>query len=209
MDKIQINGGQKLQGEVSISGAKNAALPLLAACVSGGTKPAEVESVRDFISANALEEADRVRIRSNSGFTVLNNNYVIHQTARGYALVEFNRPCYALRDTTDIVADRRDNGYRAYAREHIHKLRFVQRARSLGFTIEECRNLLSLYEDKNRASGEVKRLAEARLADIDRKLRELGSMRAALSRLIEGCRGDSRPDCPILDDLAGMIAPES
>ena len=101
-----------------------------------------------------------------------------------------------------VVADRRGNGYRDYADEHVHKLRFVQRARGLGFTVDECRNLLSLYEDQDRASSEVKQLAEARLADIDRKIEELQSMRDALARLIHACHGDDRPDCPILDDLA-------
>lgn len=102
-----------------------------------------------------------------------------------------------------IVAERLGNGYRHYAQEHVHKLQFVQRARSLGFSVDECRNLLSLYEDTNRASAEVKRLAQARLTDIDRKIEELQSMRAVLARLIDACRGDDRPDCPILDDLAG------
>ena len=105
-----------------------------------------------------------------------------------------------------VVADRRGNGYRHYADEHVHKLRFVQRARSLGFSVEECRSLLSLYEDRNRASAEVKSLAQARLADIDRKVEELRSMRAVLADLVEACRGDHRPDCPILDELASRVA---
>jgi Cu(I)-responsive transcriptional regulator len=102
-----------------------------------------------------------------------------------------------------VVADRQANGYRDYSERHVHKLCFVQRARSLGFTVDECRSLLSLYEDESRASADVKRLARSRLADIDRKLAELRGMRAALSALIEHCHGDERPDCPILDDLAG------
>ena len=105
-----------------------------------------------------------------------------------------------------IVAGRLGNGYRHYSNEHIHKLRFVQRARSLGFSVDECRSLLSLYEDKNRANSEVKQVAQTRLADIDRKIEELRSMRAVLASLIEACRGDGRPDCPILNDLANEIA---
>ncbi len=101
------------------------------------------------------------------------------------------------------MADRRGNGYRHYAAEHVHKLRFVQRARSLGFSVDDCRHLLSLYEDKNRASAEVKSLAQACLADIDRKVQDLRGMRGALAKLIEYCHGDDRPNCPILDDLAG------
>ncbi len=102
-----------------------------------------------------------------------------------------------------VVANRRDNGYRDYDARHLHKLRFVQRARSLGFSVDECRHLLSLYEDQSRASSDVKALAEARLAEIDRKLAELKGLRGALAGLIETCHGDDRPDCPILDDLAG------
>jgi Cu(I)-responsive transcriptional regulator len=105
-----------------------------------------------------------------------------------------------------VVADRRDNRYRDYGEEHVHKLRFVQRARSLGFSVDECRNLLSLYEDRGRASAEVKQLAEARLADIDHKIDELRKMRAALAKLVEACHGDHLPDCPILDDLAQQMA---
>ncbi len=104
-----------------------------------------------------------------------------------------------------VVADRWGNGYRRYDDEHIHKLRFLQRARGLGFSVDDCRSLLSLYEDRNRASAEVKQLAQSRLSDIDRKINELRGMRAALSDLIVSCHGDSRPDCPILDDLAGGV----
>lgn len=104
-----------------------------------------------------------------------------------------------------VVADRRPNGYRHYEDRHIHMLRFVQRARGLGFGVSECRSLLSLYEDQGRASADVKRLAESRLADIDRKIEELHGMRAALSQLVEACQGDHRPDCPILDDLARSL----
>ena len=101
-----------------------------------------------------------------------------------------------------VTADRRDNGYRDYADTHIEKLRFVSHARGLGFTIEECRGLLDLYEDKSRASADVKAIAKQHLSDIDRKIAELNAMRDTLSRLVKACRGDNRPDCPILDDLA-------
>lgn len=98
---------------------------------------------------------------------------------------------------------RAENGYRDYAEADAHKLAFLARARGLGFTIEECRNLLSLYDDKDRASADVKRIANGHLADIDRKIDELQSMRRTLARLIEACQGDHRPDCPILEELAG------
>lgn len=94
------------------------------------------------------------------------------------------------------------NGYRAFGGSDVHKLAFLGRARSLGFSIEECRTLLALYEDEGRASSDVKQVAEAHLEQIDRKISELGSMRAALAQLIHRCHGDERPDCPILDDLA-------
>jgi Cu(I)-responsive transcriptional regulator len=105
-----------------------------------------------------------------------------------------------------VLPGRMANGYRDYGENHVHKLRFVQRARSLGFSVEDCRSLLSLYEDRNRASSEVKALAKDRLTELDRKLAELEEMRRTLANLVRCCHGDSRPECPILDDLAGMGA---
>ena len=101
-----------------------------------------------------------------------------------------------------VPSGRRRNGYRDYSERDVRLLRFVQRARSLGFSVRECRELLALYLDRNRSSAEVKRIALARIREIERKLRELESMRAALLELAERCHGDDRPDCPILDDLA-------
>lgn len=102
-----------------------------------------------------------------------------------------------------VPGGRRENGYRDYDEADVHRLRFVQRARSLGFTVAECRGLLALYDDRNRTSAEVKRIALERIAAIERKIRELEAMRRALLHLAERCHGDDRPDCPILDDLAG------
>jgi Cu(I)-responsive transcriptional regulator len=99
--------------------------------------------------------------------------------------------------------DRAENGYRDYSMTDIHRLRFLQRSRSLGFSVEECRQLLSLYNDKERESGDVKTIAKAKLAEIDRKLAELASLRDMLSHLVDHCHGDHRPDCPIIDGLAG------
>lgn len=98
---------------------------------------------------------------------------------------------------------RSDNGYRSFRDSDVHKLIFLSRARSLGFTIEDCRTLLSLYEDRARASADVKVLAQEHLAEIEKKIAELQSLRATLSRLVSSCHGDDRPDCPILDGLAG------
>ncbi len=106
-------------------------------------------------------------------------------------------------DINLVVANRSENGYRNYSEAHIHKLRFVQRARRLGFSIDECRTLLSLYEDQNRASAEVKSIAQKHLMEIEAKLNELQNLQQILSHLIEHCAGDQRPDCPIIDDLSG------
>jgi len=106
-----------------------------------------------------------------------------------------------------VVPERSANGYRRYESDHIHRLAFVQRARGLGFGIEECRGLLSLYDDKQRASADVKRIAEEKIAEIDRKVAELNTMRATLAHLAHHCQGDERPNCPILDDLAGISGP--
>ena len=101
---------------------------------------------------------------------------------------------------------RGENDYRAFADADVHKLAFIARARSLGFSIEECRTLLSLYEDRSRASADVKAVAEAHLRRIDRKIAELEGLRGTLGNLVARCHGDERPDCPILDDLAGPHA---
>ena len=94
------------------------------------------------------------------------------------------------------------NGYRMFAETDLHKLAFIGRARSLGFSIEDCRSLVRLYNDRSRASADVKRIAQAHLAEIDRKRAELTDMRNTLAHLIEACAGNDRPDCPILAGLA-------
>ncbi len=94
------------------------------------------------------------------------------------------------------------NGYRAFRDSDLHKLAFLGRARSLGFTIEECRALLALYEDQARASADVKALAQSHLEQIAAKIEELKAMQATLSDLVSACAGDHRPDCPILTGLA-------
>lgn len=94
------------------------------------------------------------------------------------------------------------NGYRSFRESDAHKLAFLGRARALGFSIEDCRNLMALYEDEHRASAEVKDIAEHHLERIDSKIAELKEMRATLAHLVDACAGDHRPDCPILADLA-------
>jgi len=105
-----------------------------------------------------------------------------------------------------VVPARQANGYRDYDETDVHKLAFLHRARGLGFSVEECRALLSLYQDRHRASSDVKRIAQDHLARIENKITELESLRRTLAHLVEACHGDTRPDCPILDDLAGAGA---
>ncbi|MGE0846627.1 MAG: Cu(I)-responsive transcriptional regulator [Flavobacteriaceae bacterium] len=95
------------------------------------------------------------------------------------------------------------NGYRDYGRDDVHRLRFLQRARGLGFSIPECRLLLSLWDDENRSSADVKALAVEKIGEIDRKIDELKGLRQTLSTLASHCHGDRRPQCPIIDELAG------
>ncbi len=104
-------------------------------------------------------------------------------------------------------ARRQTNGYRDYGSRDVHMLRFLHRARDLGFSVADCRALLSLYTDSDRHSADVKAIALNRVADIDRKIAELGEMRAVLATLADKCHGDDRPDCPILDQIGSAAAP--
>ncbi|SNR37974.1 Cu(I)-responsive transcriptional regulator [Puniceibacterium sediminis] len=97
------------------------------------------------------------------------------------------------------------NGYRAFREQDLHKLAFLSRARTLGFTIEDCRTLLALYADEGRASADVKQVAQEHLGQIDDKIAQLKTMRDTLSELVRCCAGDNRPDCPILNDLAAEV----
>ena len=99
-------------------------------------------------------------------------------------------------------ARRGANGYRVYDDRTVHVLRFIHRARGLGFSIKEVEDLLQLWNDKRRRSARVKALAQGHIAAIEQKLGELQAMRATLQTLVDRCHGDHRPDCPILDDLA-------
>lgn len=102
------------------------------------------------------------------------------------------------------AAARRDSGYRDYDQRDVHTLRFIGRARDLGFPIEEIRQLVALWHDRERSSADVKSLALARADELRRKARELDEMQRALEHLASRCHGDDRPDCPILGDLAGV-----
>lgn len=98
-------------------------------------------------------------------------------------------------------ASRRDSGYRDYGERDLHTLRFIGRARDVGFPVEEIRQLLALWNDRDRSSADVKALALARAAELKRKARELNEMRRSLEDLASRCHGDDRPDCPILGGL--------
>jgi len=98
---------------------------------------------------------------------------------------------------------RTDAGYRLYGEREVHSLRFIRRARDLGFSMAEIADLLALWHDPRRASASVKRIAQAHIADLDRRMAEMAQMRQTLYTLADCCRGDNRPDCPILEDLEG------
>lgn len=99
-------------------------------------------------------------------------------------------------------ARRTEAGYRVYGRDEVRALQFVQRARALGFPLEQIGKLLSLWQDKGRASADVRALARAHIEELDRKIAEMEAMRRTLESLAASCHGDARSSCPILDDLA-------
>lgn len=115
-------------------------------------------------------------------------------------------PAKTIRYYEDIglVAPKRSgNGYRVFDEAALARLGFVGRARSLGFSLDACRLLLGLWDDRARASSEVRDLAGQHIGEIDRKLAELRDMRRTLSELVQSCHGDDRPDCPIIETLSG------
>ncbi len=97
---------------------------------------------------------------------------------------------------------RRDNAYRDFGPQEVNELSFIRRARSLGFSVEEISRLLALWRDKGRPSREVKEIAARHIEDLERRIAEMQSMVESLRHLAKACHGDSRPDCPILADLA-------
>lgn len=98
---------------------------------------------------------------------------------------------------------RRENSYRDYGMQEVHELRFIHRARKLGFAMADISQLLALWRDRSRPSREVRALAAAHLADLERRIAEMQGMASTLRRLVASCHGDDRADCPILDDLEG------
>ena len=98
---------------------------------------------------------------------------------------------------------RTDSGYRQYSAADVHTLRFIKRARDLGFSMAEIAELVSLWHDRRRASADVKRIAQTHVAELEKRIQAMQDMRRTLQNLLHHCHGDERPDCPILDDLAG------
>jgi MerR family transcriptional regulator, copper efflux regulator len=105
-------------------------------------------------------------------------------------------------------ARRTDAGYRLYDEPDIHTLRFIKRSRDLGFSMKEIQQLLGLWQNRRRASAEVRRIAQTHITALDLKIQELQGMRRTLEQLVHNCHGDARPDCPILDDLAEKVSHE-
>ena len=101
-----------------------------------------------------------------------------------------------------IRPTRSANVYRTFDDTNVHQLNFLARARALGFSIDNCRSLLTLWQDHNRASADVRRIAAAHLADIETKIKDLSAMQDTLKDLVRTCEGDNRPECPILNSLS-------
>lgn len=99
------------------------------------------------------------------------------------------------------AADRKASGYRDYSDTDVHMLRFIRRARDLGFSVAEIGNLLGLWRDETRQSAEVKRLAQGHIDELERKIKGLQDMSNTLQMLVKACRGDDRPHCPILNSF--------
>ncbi|SOD94084.1 Cu(I)-responsive transcriptional regulator [Caenispirillum bisanense] len=112
-------------------------------------------------------------------------------------------------ESIDLIpeAGRTASGYRVYTDKDVERLRFIQHARGLGFSVKDVGDLLALWQDRSRASADVKAVAAKRVEEIDRKIAELQSMRDTLNHLMDRCHGDDRPDCPILESLADADVP--
>ena len=126
----------------------------------------------------------------------------------GQAATKSGLPVKTVRYYADIglvePLGRSDAGYRIYGDAEISKLTFIRRARAFDFSINDCRELLGLYQDKSRSSRDVKAMALKRLEQIDDKLRDLNKLRDELTRVAKECRGDNRPDCPILNSFSAV-----
>lgn len=105
-----------------------------------------------------------------------------------------------------LPASRTDSGYRKYGDKDVQRLRFIRYSRDIGFSLEQIGQLIDLWQDRERSSRQVKTLAQAHIAELEKKLKELQEMRATLEHLVHGCNGDDRPDCPIIESLTSEVA---
>jgi Cu(I)-responsive transcriptional regulator len=112
-------------------------------------------------------------------------------------------------ESIDLIppSARRESGYRDYGPSDVHRLAFIRRARDLGFSMDEIRDLLRLWGDTQRSSADVKALTEAHITELEQKIQALAEMRDTLANLADACDGDHRPDCPIIDSLEGKLIP--
>lgn len=101
-----------------------------------------------------------------------------------------------------VAAGREQNGYRVYTEQQVRELAFVQKAKTLGFSLDECRDLLELNRNKDRHSSDVKKIAQKKLDDVDQRIQQLQAVRQSLSHLVDSCSGDQDPDCNILASLS-------
>lgn len=126
----------------------------------------------------------------------------ISQAAKTTGLTAKTIRYYESRELISPAA-RLTNGYRDYHESHLRELSFVHHARELGFTLEECAELLGLYKNHERKSADVKALAQQKIADVENKIAQLNAIRKGLKELVNCCQGDDQPACPILEKLAG------
>jgi MerR family transcriptional regulator, copper efflux regulator len=142
-----------------------------------------------------------------------NESFLEHAVAIGRGLLDIGRASQESGVSVKMIRHyeaigllknvaRTDANYRVYGEKNVHTLRFVKRARALGFSMDDIRELLALWENKSRSSASVKKIAGSHMQDLKRRIGEMQAMVATLEHLTHHCHGDSRPDCPILEDLA-------
>ena len=129
-------------------------------------------------------------------------SYTIGEVARAFGMSKNALRYYEEKGILSPAVDP-ESGYRYYDDASMHRIGSIKKLRNLGFSIDDCRQLMALYQDRSRASADVRRIASDHVTAIEEKIRELQSMRSTLQKLVHACHGDDRPDCPILEDMAG------
>jgi MerR family copper efflux transcriptional regulator len=148
-------------------------------------------------SVSDLPTVGRCTIGGHSGETAMNIGEAARASGVTAKMIRYYESVGLLAAKARTTA-----GYRVYGPQEVHSLRFIRQARRLGFLVEDIRRLLALWQDRSRASAEVKAIALEHVADLDRRIAELTEMRDTLSHLAQHCHGDARPDCPIIEGLA-------